>query len=71
MGEAKRRKELLGEKYGQEKSNKFFGLSLPEKPTEQFMKLTTRATWIGIGSVAAFWLTVRFLGPSLGWWHVD
>jgi hypothetical protein len=71
MGEAKRRKELLGEKYGQEKSNKFFGLSLPEKPTEQFMKLTTRATWISIGGVAAFWLTVRFLGPSLGWWHVD
>jgi hypothetical protein len=68
MGEAKRRKEQLGDKYGQEKST-FPWLSITKTQTEQFMKWTTRGSWIGIGLVAASWIIIRFVGPSLGWWH--
>jgi hypothetical protein len=70
MGEAKRRKEQLGEQYGKTKST-FAGLSFSKDKTEQFMKWTTRGSWIGIGLVAAAWITIRFIGPSFGWWQVN
>ena len=35
---------------------------------ERFVALTTRGAWIGIGALAVFWVTVRFIGPALGWW---
>jgi len=25
---------------------------------------------VGIGALALFWITVRFLGPALGWWQL-
>jgi hypothetical protein len=69
MGEAKRRKDLLGEKYGQE------DMILPWLPitktqAEQFVKWTTKGAWIGIGIMVAVWVTVRFIGPAFGWWTV-
>ena len=35
---------------------------------ERFVAITTRGAWIGIGALAVFWVTVRFIGPAAGWW---
>jgi hypothetical protein len=48
MGEAKRRKAALGEKYGQE-GKIFSWLPITKSQGEQFVKWTTRGAWIGIG----------------------
>lgn len=70
MGEAKRRKEALGDKYGQE-SYIFPWLPLTKKQAEQAYKVTTQGAWIGIGLMIALWVTVRIVGPGLGWWEVN
>ncbi|MGB8701534.1 MAG: DUF2839 domain-containing protein [Thermosynechococcaceae cyanobacterium] len=70
MGEAKRRKETLGDKYGQEKPM-FSWLSITKTQTEQFIKWTTRGSWIGIGALVVIWLVIRFIGPSVGWWQIN
>ena len=69
MGEAKRRKELLGDKYGQDQTI-FPWLPITKNQAEQFVKWTTKGAWIGIGIMIAVWVTVRFLGPAFGWWEV-
>ncbi|MFM2157813.1 MAG: hypothetical protein RLZZ124_287 [Cyanobacteriota bacterium] len=43
-------------------------LPLTQNQAEQFVRLTTRGAWIGIGALVIFWLTVRFIGPAAGWW---
>ena len=43
-------------------------LPLTQNQGEQFVRLTTRGAWIGIGALVIFWVTVRFIGPALGWW---
>ncbi|MEB3335754.1 MAG: DUF2839 domain-containing protein [Cyanobacteriota bacterium] len=35
---------------------------------DRFVSITTRGAWVGIGGLVLFWVTVRFLGPALGWW---
>ena len=70
MGEAKRRKEVLGEKYGQE-GKIFSWLPITKSQGEQFVKWTTRGAWIGIGFLIAYWLTIRLIGPTFGWWQVN
>lgn len=70
MGESKRRKEVLGEKYGQEESM-FDWLPLSKAQLEQSGKWVTRGTWAGIITLILWWVTVRFLGPALGWWDVQ
>ncbi|MGB7442043.1 MAG: DUF2839 domain-containing protein [Coleofasciculaceae cyanobacterium] len=70
MGEAKRRKDALGEKYGREKTILPW-LPVTQNQAQQFVKLTTRGAWIGIGLMVAFWLTVRFIGPAFGFWQVN
>ena len=70
MGEAKRRKESLGEKYGQEKTI-FPWLPITKKQATTFYTLTTRGAWIGIALMVAIWLTVRFIGPGFGWWELS
>jgi fatty acid desaturase len=70
MGEAKRRKEILGEDYGKQER------ILPWVPirkgqADQFVKLSTRGAWIGIIFLVVYWVTIRFIGPSFGWWQVD
>ncbi|MBW4583201.1 MAG: DUF2839 domain-containing protein [Tildeniella nuda ZEHNDER 1965/U140] len=70
MGESKRRKETLGEKYGQE-SNILPWLPVSKTQASQFVKLSTRGAWIGIGALVAVWVTIRLIGPAFGWWHVD
>lgn len=43
-------------------------LPLTQRQGEQFVQITTRGAWIGIAALVLFWLTVRFVGPALGWW---
>ncbi|MDJ0536051.1 MAG: DUF2839 domain-containing protein [Xenococcaceae cyanobacterium MO_207.B15] len=69
MGEAKRRKSALGDKYGQE-SRILPGIPITKSQAEQFVKLTSRGAWIGIGIMITTWFTVRFIGPAFGWWEV-
>ncbi|MBC6421960.1 MAG: DUF2839 domain-containing protein [Hormoscilla sp. SP5CHS1] len=70
MGEAKRRKAALGDKYGQEPTILPW-LPITKSQADKFMKWTTTGAWIGIGIMIVVWLTVRFIGPGLGWWEVD
>lgn len=70
MGEAKRRKELLGDKYGQD--NRILPwVPISKAQSQQFVKWSTTGAWLGIGLLVAYWLTVRFIGPALGFWQVD
>jgi hypothetical protein len=43
-------------------------LPLTRQQAERFVSLTTRGAWVGIAALVLFWVTVRFLGPALGWW---
>jgi hypothetical protein len=70
MGESKRRKDVLGEKYGQEQPL-MAGLPLSKEQLAQAGKWVTRGTWAGIAALVLCWLTVRFFGPALGWWQVQ
>ncbi|MBE9115545.1 DUF2839 domain-containing protein [Lusitaniella coriacea LEGE 07157] len=70
MGEAKRRKESLGDRYGKE--DKILPwVPITKTQGEQFVKWTTKGAWIGIGLVVAFWVVVRIIGPAFGWWTVQ
>ncbi len=69
MGEAKRRKETLGEKYGKEPYI-YPWLPITKSQADRFVRWTTRGAWFGIGALAIAWLTIRFVGPALGWWQV-
>jgi hypothetical protein len=70
MGEAKRRKEAMGEDYGKEEYILPW-LPITKTQSEQFMKWTTRGAWVGIGFLVVFWITIRFIGPGFGWWTVQ
>lgn len=69
MGESKRRKEQLGEEYGKDKPILPL-IPITKKQSEQFMSWTTRGTWIAIAVTVGFWITLRFIGPGLGWWEL-
>ncbi len=70
MGEAKRRKSALGEKYG-EQPYIYPWLPITKTQSEQFIKWTTTGAWTGITLLVVLWITIRVVGPGLGWWHVD
>lgn len=70
MGEAKRRKEALGNKYGQEETV-YPWLPITKSQADTLYKVTTKGAWIGIGLMIAIWVTVRFIGPAFGWWQVQ
>jgi hypothetical protein len=69
MGDSKRRKENLGAQYGQEE-NIFPWLPIKKSQGEQFVQLSTKGAWIGIGLLVVYWVAARFIGPSLGWWQI-
>jgi hypothetical protein len=69
MGDAKRRKEVLGEKFGQEEKVAPW-MPITKRQSEQFVKMTTTGAWIGIGGMVVLWATVRFIGPAMGWWQL-
>lgn len=69
MGESKRRKDVQGESYGNpDKDYLIPGLPITKKQSEQFIEITTKGAWYGIGIMAFSWVVIRFVGPSLGWW---
>ena len=70
MGEAKRRKEALGEDYGKEQTILPW-LPITKNQAEKAYKITTRGAWIGIGFLVIVWITIRFIGPGFGWWNVE
>ncbi len=43
-------------------------LPITRRQADRFVSLTTRGAWFGIGALVLFWVTVRFIGPALGWW---
>ncbi|WP_043368781.1 DUF2839 domain-containing protein [Cyanobium sp. PCC 7001] len=43
-------------------------LPLSRNQADRFVAITTKGAWIGIAALVLFWITVRFLGPALGWW---
>ena len=70
MGEAKRRKESIGDEYGKEERILPW-LPITKTQSEDFVKWTSRGSWIGISLLVAWWIVVRFVGPSAGWWEVN
>ncbi|NJK37321.1 MAG: DUF2839 domain-containing protein [Oscillatoriales cyanobacterium RM2_1_1] len=70
MGEAKRRKDSLGEQYGREQRILPW-IPITKSQSEKFVNLTTRGAWAGIVLLITFWITIRFIGPAFGWWEVD
>ncbi|MGF1569462.1 MAG: DUF2839 domain-containing protein [Nodosilinea sp.] len=69
MGESKRRRDILGDQYGQEEPILPW-LPITKQQSQQFMKWTARGTWTAIGLVILFWIVLRFVGPGLGWWEL-
>ncbi|MEG5063397.1 DUF2839 domain-containing protein [Microcoleus sp. B3-A4] len=70
MGESKRRKESIGDEYGKEERIVPW-LPITKTQSQDFVKWTSRGSWIGIGLLAAWWIVVRFVGPAAGWWQVN
>ena len=75
MGEAKRRKSLgLSPKQKNTKSKSdqssrlFDWIPLTINQRDNFMKLSIKASWYGIGGLVILWVVVRFVGPAVGWW---
>lgn len=70
MGESKRRKESIGDEYGKEERIVAW-LPITKTQSEDFVKWTSRGSWIGISLLVAWWVVVRFIGPAAGWWVVN
>ena len=74
MGEAKRKKDLgLSSKKTKyrdpDNSERIISwLPVTENQKDSFIKLSIKASWVGIGMLVFLWILVRFIGPSLGWW---
>lgn len=69
MGEAKRRRDQLGEDYGKEKPALPL-LPITKQQSEKLARWTTTGTWVAIALTIGFWITLRFIGPGLGWWEL-
>ena len=73
MGEARRRSEQ-GLKPRNKKSSRsesprivsWFPVTQAQR--DQFIQLSIRAGWIGIGALVILSIIVRFVGPAAGWW---
>ena len=70
MGEAKRRKNSLGEEYGQDTKRILPWIPINKTQATQFVAITTRGAWIGIGTMVAAWVIIRFIGPAFGLWEI-
>ncbi|WP_293340394.1 DUF2839 domain-containing protein [Microcoleus sp. CAWBG58] len=70
MGESKRRKDAIGDNYGKEERI-YPWLPITKTQSDDFLKWTSRGSWIGISLLVVWWIVVRFVGPAAGWWVVD
>lgn len=70
MGEAKRRKESIGDEFGKEERIVSW-LPITKTQSEDFVRWTSRGSWTGISLLVAWWIVVRFVGPAAGWWQVN
>ncbi len=76
MGEARRRsQEGLGPRNLKLNNNKINNspriiswLPITEKQRSQFIDLSIKGGWIGIGILVLLWIVVRIIGPAAGWW---
>ena len=75
MGESKRRKNLglsprkITQKKDTDNSPRIINwLPITEKQKNNFIKLSIRASWLGIALLILLWIVVRFIGPAAGWW---
>ncbi len=75
MGEARRRaQEGLGPKIQKKKIGKnnspriIDWLPITEEQRNQFIDITIKGGWVGIGLLILVWIVVRILGPAAGWW---
>jgi hypothetical protein len=55
MGEAKRRKESIGDEYGKEERIVPW-LPITKTQSEDFVKWTSRGSWMGISLLVAWWI---------------
>jgi Protein of unknown function (DUF2839) len=69
MGDSKRRQQTLGENYGKEEKIAPW-LPLTKTQTTQFVEITTKGAWIGMGLMVGGWIVIRFVGPFFGWWQL-
>ncbi|NJR49398.1 MAG: DUF2839 domain-containing protein [Leptolyngbyaceae cyanobacterium CSU_1_3] len=70
MGDAKRRKEVLGEDYGKEPKIAPW-MPVTKTQAQRFVQWSSTGAWVGIGLLVAAWVTIRFVGPLFGWWQVN
>jgi hypothetical protein len=67
MGEAKRR-QANPDADSSQKDRIVAWLPLTKTQAQQFVQLSTKGAWFGIGAMALLWITVRLIGPAAGWW---
>lgn len=67
MGDAKRRKNS---DYNPTAARIVPWLPLTITQSEEFVRVSTKGAWIGIGLLVFGWLMVRLIGPSFGWWKI-
>ncbi|MEN9230221.1 MAG: DUF2839 domain-containing protein [Thermostichus sp. DG02_5_bins_236] len=71
MGEAKRRKTRDTQDPDQELVfPKLKDIPLTKGQARAIYNWTTRGAWAGIILLAIFWVVIRFIGPTFGWWHL-
>ncbi len=70
MGESKRRKQVLGDEYGQSEPIASWIPFLTKDKAAKFVAVSTQGAWYGIGAMVVIWITIRFIGPAFGWWHL-
>jgi hypothetical protein len=46
-------------------------LPFTQNQARDFVSLTSKGAWVGIGAMALLWITVRFIGPAAGWWQLS
>ena len=75
MGEAKRRKTLGFPPQKNNTKTKFDDsprlfelLPFTINQRDNLIKLSIKASWVGIGGLVILWIVVRFIGPAAGWW---
>jgi len=67
MGEAKRRKQISADSPQVSAKTNWW----TKEKSAQFVQITTKGAWIGIGVMVVYWVVVRFVGPALGWWQLQ